>query len=52
MKRKAEFNQQIFWGFFVGNYIFKSEPKKLANFQGLGTDFFLDFKKNGLKSIW
>ena len=34
---------------------FKSEPKKVANLQGLGTGlkifFFLDLK-NGLKSIW
>ena len=43
MKRKAEFNQQIFWGFFVGNYIFKSEPKKVANFFGLGTDLKINF---------
>ena len=31
MKGKAEFNPQTFEVFFVGNYFFKSEPKKVAN---------------------
>ena len=30
IKGKAEFNQQIFWG-FCGKYTFKSETKKVAS---------------------
>ena len=32
MKGKADFNQQSF--FFVGKYVFKSEPKKVAKLLG------------------
>ena len=50
MKGKAKFNQQIFWGFLVGNYIFfKSATKKVAYLIGLGRDlkifFFFTFKR-------
>ena len=31
MKGKAEFHQQLIGDFFVGNYIIKSKPKKVAN---------------------
>ena len=52
MKGKEEFTQQFF---FVENYIFKSEHKKVANLEGFGYRFenilFLDLK-DGLKSIW
>ena len=58
MKEKAEFNQQFLFLFFFSQKIifFKSEPKKVANLYGLGSDlkiisFFLNFK-DVLKSIW
>ena len=43
MNRKAEF-------VFVGNYIFKSEPKKVANLYRFENNLFLE--GGGLKSIW
>jgi len=48
MKGKAEFNQQILWGFVVENYIFSSLETKKSSVSKkfryrFKTFFFLDF---------
>ena len=55
IKENAEFKPQIWRVYFIGNYISKSEPKKLANFEGIGIDLKIYFSSllltDGLKSI-